>query len=159
MENTLKDIQQAITELKSGKFDILTRVEGVEKDLDIVKKINRNIEKKYCESKVPASPCSDGLHNGGRAELNKSTKFASASASGGITGTTSHGNSVHRGDNFASVQDKYQSIKDKVSSVKIPQELRVGNSRAGIKREDSIAANIVSNSAKYVETTIPKIIY
>ena len=56
--------------------------------------------------------------------------------------------------NIVSVQDEFSSIKDKYNAIKIPQELRVGNSRNGIKREDTVAAKIISNSAKYVETSL-----
>ena len=52
------------------------------------------------------------------------------------------------------VQDEFTAIKDKVSSVKIPPELRVGNSKVGIRREDQLTANIIGNSARYVETTL-----
>ena len=52
------------------------------------------------------------------------------------------------------VQDEFTAIKDKVSSVKLPPELRVGNSKVGIRREDQLTANIIVNSARYVETTV-----
>ena len=54
----------------------------------------------------------------------------------------------------SSIQDVYKGIKDKVSNIKIPPELRCGTSKAGIRCEDNNAANIISNCARYVETTI-----
>ena len=86
--------------------------------------------------------------------LSDSTQQPSASHGGGITGPISHGNAVSLGNQYSSIQDEFNSIKDKVSSVKIPPELRVGNSRTGIKREDTNTANIIANSAKFAETTI-----
>ena len=86
--------------------------------------------------------------------MSDSTQQPSASHGGGITGPISHGNAVSLGNQYSSIQDEFNSIKDKVSSVKIPPELRVGNSRTGIKREDTNTANIIANSAKFAETTI-----
>ena len=149
MEKVLKDIKNAVNDVKDGQAEILIRLESVKKDIDTVKKVNSVIQTKLGGTTLGASLSNGGGHAAARClGLSYSTQQqASASAASGTAGNNPPGNTVSKGDPFASVQDEYQSIKDKVASVKILQELRVGNSRAGIKREDTTTANIIANSA------------
>ena len=54
----------------------------------------------------------------------------------------------------ADVQREYETVKELYSKVQIPQELKVLDSRVGIKRAESGALNILSKSARFTETAI-----
>ena len=57
---------------------------------------------------------------------------------------------------FTSVdaQEDFQSIKDSVQKVKLPPELKLDESKQGIKREDQQTLNVLSRTARYAETTL-----
>jgi len=57
-------------------------------------------------------------------------------------------------NNFIDVQAEYAAIKDAVSKVKLPADLRLNDSRQGIRREDQQALQILAKSARYAETSI-----
>lgn len=57
---------------------------------------------------------------------------------------------------FTSVdaQEDFQSIKDSLQKVKLPPELKLNESKQGIKREDQQTLNVLSRTARYAETTL-----
>ena len=164
MEEVKNALLAAITE---SNAEVLTRLADVEKTVEAVKSnLSPSAHKGLGSS-------SSGL--GGRGshsaatqqqgqgatigagiahQLSHSTQQTSPFNEEETTGYTLGGDCQALGSNLVSVQDEFNSIKDKVTSVKLPPELRVGNSRAGIKRDDTNAANIIANSAKFAETTI-----
>ena len=148
MDELLKDINDKLSSLSDGQDTLLSRVDKLEAS---EKKSNREGSKYMLGSLFGDSSQRHGQHHGG-APLPGATLSTGASGSLGTAGNIPQAGAVARVDN--TVQDEYQSIKDKVSSVKIPQELRVGTSKTGIKREDQNTANIIANCAKYVETTL-----
>lgn len=52
------------------------------------------------------------------------------------------------------IQAEFQSLKDSVQKVKLPGDLRLNDSRVGIKSFDKAWAGTVTKSARYVETTL-----
>ena len=106
MEQALRDIQQSVNDVKDGQADILIRLESVEKDIDTVKKTNSVIQNKLSGATLGASLSSNnGVHLSGIG-LSNSTQQSSASAASGTAGHTPPGNTVSKGDPFASVQDE-----------------------------------------------------
>ena len=73
---------------------------------------------------------------------------------GGASGAGLPGGNSSGASAVLTIQDEFQAIRDKTAGVKIPTELRVGTSKLGIKKEDNNTANLIANSAKYVETCI-----
>ena len=142
MEEAIKKIQDSLESFQTVQQSILDRLESIE---DSGSKRDSNI----------GSNSSDGQSSGHKTQYGaKSLQQAVGSHSPAnkcTAATNSQADPVARVD---SIQDEYQGIKDKVATIKIPQELRCGTSKAGIRREDSNAANIIANCAKYVETTI-----
>ena len=148
MESLLEQIKDDLSALKTDQASILERLEKIENN----------------------SGPSDGRNNAGRSVLFDASRghgsqedgattrphLPSSSGNIGTSGCHPTASSVAGGDmhDAVAVQDKFQSIKDKVSAVKVPPELRVGTSKAGIKREDQTTAAIIANCAKYVETSI-----
>ena len=57
---------------------------------------------------------------------------------------------------FTSVdaQEDFQSIKDSVLKVKLPPQLKLNESKQGIKRQDLQALNVLSRTARYAEATL-----
>ena len=139
MDEAIKQIQDNLQSFQTVQQSILNRLELIEEG-----------------GNNGSSNSSTGQLNGNKTQYGaKSLQQAMGShspANNCTAAADSQADSVARVNN--SVQDEYQGIKDKVANVKIPQELRCGTSKAGIRREDSNAANIISNCAKYVETTI-----
>ncbi len=52
------------------------------------------------------------------------------------------------------IQSNFQSIKDSLSKVRLAADLRLNESRAGIQRNDQTAFNVLTKSARYVETSL-----
>ena len=145
MEQQLAEIVSALTAIKIDQATILNRLDNVDSEIVQLKGVNQDNS-----SGINTGQGQDG-------DLRQHLQFANDSRSPtSPAGTTASGTNtqLNGAGNIVSVQDEYQSIKDKLSNVKIPAELRVGTSKTGIRREDNTAANIISSSAKYVETTI-----
>ena len=64
---------------------------------------------------------------------------------------TSGSPSAHAGPD---VQGEFAAVRECYQRVKLPSDLRLSESRTGIRREDQSAFNIASRSARYVETTL-----
>ena len=131
--------------MKTGQEIVLSRLDSIDSEIAVLKVQNGNIQ----PQDVPGA----NVNNASSLPLHRATNLRIPSDT---VGTAVVGPQVPEASTGhpISVQDEYQAIKGRLSSVKIPQELRVGTSRPGIRREDNGAANIISNSAKYVETTI-----
>ena len=133
MEEAIKDMQDSIQSFQTVQQSILDRLQSIE---------NSGCKPK---SNAGSSNDSDDQSSGLKTHYGvKSLQQAVAShspANKGAAAANSQADSVDRVD--SSVQDEYQGIKDKVASIKIPQELRCGTSKAGIRREDSNATNII----------------
>jgi hypothetical protein len=56
--------------------------------------------------------------------------------------------------NQPDLQAEFQSLKDSLSKVKIPAELRLNDSRQGIKRSDQPLLNVIVKCGRYCETGI-----
>jgi hypothetical protein len=52
------------------------------------------------------------------------------------------------------VQGEFQSIKDSVNSVKLPSDLKVSDTRQGIKLDDQGHSAVVNKCARFAETTL-----
>ena len=52
---------------------------------------------------------------------------------------------------FNAVQEEFRTIKDAVQKVKLPKEIKVEESKKGIKRQDQSKAAIITNCASYTE--------
>ena len=182
----MPETEDHLKELQAAVATITDKLDGVLLRLDSVEAANKKQSPFFSEKTPWGSSSARGLGGGSSSSsgtqgapsprtlqhstlpsngaesantLLDSTQQPSASHGGGITGPISHSNAVSLGNQYSSIQDEFNSIKDKVSSVKIPPELRVGNSRTGIKREDTNTANIIANSAKFAETTIKLLWY
>jgi hypothetical protein len=57
---------------------------------------------------------------------------------------------------FTSVdsQEDFQSIKDSVQKIKLPADLKISESKQGIRREDQQTLAVISRNARYAETTL-----
>ena len=55
---------------------------------------------------------------------------------------------------FSEVQAEFRAIRDSVAKVKLPPDLLVGDSRAGVSRADLPRFNIIQKSARYQETVL-----
>ena len=144
MEAAIQQIQDSLESFQSVQQDILERLESIEKGAS--KSDSSAGSNKSGDNKSRFGSAHNGAKSLHQAIGNHSPANICTAA------INSQADPLARVDN--SVQDEYKGIKDKVANVKIPQELRCGTSKAGIKREDSNSANIISNCAKYVETTI-----
>lgn len=51
-------------------------------------------------------------------------------------------------------QGEFNAIRDSVQAIRLPSDLKLNDNRAGIKRVDQPLANVVSKSAKFVETSL-----
>lgn len=161
MEEVKNALLAAITE---SNAEVLTRLAEVEKTVEAVKSnLSPSAHKGLGSSGLGGRSSSTAATQQGQGarigaelahQLSHSTQQTSPFNEEETTGYTLGGDCQALGSNLVSVQDEFNSIKDKVTSVKLPPELRVGNSRAGIKRDDTNAANIIANSAKFAETTI-----
>ena len=145
MEAQISSINDLLKNLCDNQKAIQSHLEKVDNDISQLKLSNS------ANTASLNQPVNSGL-NGTPSVQQAHTLHSPPSLSG--TAVNNLQPPVDRVGNTMSVQDEFQSIKDKLSSVKIPPELRVGTSRSGIRREDSNAANIITNSAKFVETTI-----
>lgn len=56
------------------------------------------------------------------------------------------------------VQEEYQAIKDSVQGIKLAADLKVSESRQGVKREDTAHANVISKCSKFAETSMKLLI-
>ena len=54
----------------------------------------------------------------------------------------------------ADVQGEYAALRDSLSSIKVPAELKLNESRQGIKRSDQPVFNILTKCSRYNETII-----
>ena len=54
----------------------------------------------------------------------------------------------------AGVQREYEVLKDSLAKIKLPGQLKVNDSRQGIKRSEQTAVNIVSKGSRYTETAL-----
>lgn len=52
------------------------------------------------------------------------------------------------------VESDYLNVKDSVCNVRLPDNLRVKDTRSGIKQKEMVSYNLVSKSARYVETSL-----
>ncbi len=57
-------------------------------------------------------------------------------------------------NNSVDPQSEFGAIKEAVNRIKLPSDLRLNDSKQGIRREDQQALNVITRSARYVETTI-----
>ncbi|KAF0291211.1 hypothetical protein FJT64_010634 [Amphibalanus amphitrite] len=55
---------------------------------------------------------------------------------------------------FSEVQAEFRAIRESVAQVKLPPDLMVGDSRAGVCRADLPKFNIIQKSARYQETVL-----
>ena len=55
---------------------------------------------------------------------------------------------------FSEVQAEFRAIRESVAQVKLPPDLMVGDSRAGVCRTDLPKFNIIQKSARYQETVL-----
>ncbi|MEW8544183.1 MAG: hypothetical protein AB2693_11675 [Candidatus Thiodiazotropha sp.] len=55
---------------------------------------------------------------------------------------------------FKDIQEKFNVIKSSVDKVILPSQLKLHDSRAGIKREDQPVLNVVSKCGRYIETVL-----
>jgi len=80
-------------------------------------------------------------------------------AGGGVPSPTDVGFSADLGTagNIA-IQEEYLTIKDCVQNVKLSADLKVSESRSGIKREDTAHANVIGKCAKFAETSMKLIL-
>ena len=156
MEDQIRAIAEAVTNIQSDQSNILTRLESIDVEIQSLKTQDSAI----IASVSQLSQCLSGQVSG---EAITAGVAASQLPNAAFSHSpfVSDGTAVQRPNaqhavtgNVITVQDEFQAIKDKVSGIKIPQELRVGTSRTGIRREDTPAANIISNCAKYVETKL-----
>ena len=145
MEKQISDLNETLKAFGVGQQEILNHLEKVDREIAELKSL-RNEESNVTDR--PRTVAADQPPSVPQAPSQRSPSSPAGTAVHSLQLPVEHAGSV------IPIQDEYQAIKDKLSGVKIPQELRVGTSRSGIRREDNIAANIVANSAKYVETTI-----
>ena len=148
MEAQISELTNLVKAMSDGQKVLITRLDQVENEISGLRTpVNDNSARNSGEG---ISPLSDGDATLQHSAVNFNGPPCTA-------GTALQHGTEHVGagaTNIVSVQDEFSSIKDKYNAVKIPQELRVGNSRNGIKREDNVAAKIIVNSAKYVETSL-----
>lgn len=52
------------------------------------------------------------------------------------------------------IQEQFNSIKSSVEKVVLPPSLKLADSRSGVRKEDQQTLNVVSKSARYIETVI-----
>lgn len=52
------------------------------------------------------------------------------------------------------VQGEFLTLKDSLQKVRLPSDLKLNENRQGIKKADLAAFNVISRSARYVETTL-----
>jgi hypothetical protein len=52
------------------------------------------------------------------------------------------------------IQDEFRAIKDAVQRVRLPQDLKIDDSKQGIKRGEQAKCNIISKCASYTETVL-----
>ena len=147
MEQQISEILTAVTCMRTEQKLMVERLDKVESELASV---NAPQTRNKDGNNTPVSD--GGVIQGVNTAAGPHHTPDPPSAVGAVGHSPQVNFNTSAGDN--SIQDEYMSIKDKVSSVKIPQELRVSLSKAGIKKENTVAANIISNSAKYVETAI-----
>ena len=156
MEEAILDIKNSLKVLEVNQKDISTRLECIENnksESDNCNDVLNTDEELGCHQR--RSLQHQLSHSGGAALPYATGNNGPSSSYSGTAGNKSHATVARDGQcDPLNVQDEYQCIKDKVSSVKIPPELRVGTSKSGIKRDDQVTANVIANSAKYVETTI-----
>ena len=153
MEAQLNEIVQALKALNEAQSDTKLRLDSMQSEVQSVKSQLSAFDSSNATG-VPASASSDAnLRSSGTQPLLTATTLTSPVLSSDTAGYSLPAQSV-ASVAPTTIQDEFQSIKDKLASVKIPPELRVGTSRTGIRREDASAANVIANSAKYVETAI-----
>ena len=170
MEKKLDDLIATVDTISTAQQDVLKRMSSVETRLEAIKKLPAGSyprvggatalgvgigagSRTHLGTTVPQT--TDGSAESAKSLHSAPIELDPSSLLGTVgSGTSPHGQFVSGGSLYSSVQDEFNAIKDKVSSVKLPPELRVGNSRSGIKREDTNSANIITNSAKYAETTL-----
>ena len=150
MEEAIIALTNKISEFGENQNAVLMRLSELESELSAIKR--QEVQNRNNSSDPP--PADRSQQVGGRTErAAQPSSPGPAGASGTLSCATSP-SGLHAAEAQHTVQDEYLSIKDKVSGVKIPPEFRVINSRTGIKRDDNNTANLIANSAKYVETTI-----
>ena len=148
MEEAIYAINASLEVIKTDQGQILNRLGSVESEIGKLKSAETS-------GNVSSDDARHRLHMNNSGVQTTSTPLISSPPNTlGTSGNSPQVNTVTSSGNVTTVQDEYQSIKDKVSGVKIPPELRVGTSKAGIRRDDQNTANVIASSARYVESTI-----
>ena len=55
---------------------------------------------------------------------------------------------------YSELQSEFRAIKDSVAKIKLPTDLVVGDTRAGVSRSDVPRFNLIQKSARFQETTL-----
>ena len=52
------------------------------------------------------------------------------------------------------IEGEFMTVKDSAQKIRLPPDLKLNESRQGIKREDQPILNLITKSARYIETTL-----
>ena len=52
------------------------------------------------------------------------------------------------------IEGEFMTVKESVQKICLPPDLKLNESRQGIKREDQRILNLITKSARYIETTL-----
>ena len=152
MEAQLNEIILELKSLKAGQDETTARLDSMQSEVAGMKS-QISAHEDSNTAGIPSIGATATHRSSGTPTLPTAPTLAGPLPSGDTAGCSIQAQPV-ASIAQTTIQDEFQSIKDKLSSVKIPPELRVGTSRTGIRREDASAANVIANSAKYVETSI-----
>ena len=52
------------------------------------------------------------------------------------------------------IEGEFMTVKDSVQKIRLPPDLKLNETRQGIKREDQLILNLITKSARYIESTL-----
>lgn len=136
-QNVMSDEQQ---KLQASLDTILKRIDDIDTGQS---RVNERIDRLEAERVTDVDP-------GTFLQATEFARFGRAAQDGGAEAPPPSSGDAASGD----FQGEFQSIKDSLQKLTLPADLRLNDSRSGIKRQDQPFNNAVVKSARYVETTL-----
>lgn len=115
---------------------------------------NLQINQETCASRIDRLERKAALNPTFESESTTVQEIPKDSGRVGIGSGPSPSRADKSGTEFANFQREFENIRDSLTKTKLPNNLKLLESKTGIKREDQSMYNSVSKSARYTETCL-----
>lgn len=144
LEDKLDQVLQKVNDSKRSQSEILDRLEKLE--------LSAQEEHDQAETDGHAQLYSGPQHGASLYTARTDTRSGATHANVSRDNTSAAGVNVPAPS--TSIQQDFQVIKDAVQRVKLPQDLKVEDSRQGIQRKDQGRFNVGQKCARFAETSV-----